>query len=345
MADRSELRILIVDDDPAIVKLLSAVLVGDGFSPPATAVTGGDALRAARETDIILLDHELPDMTGIAVLERLSHLAAPPSVVLITGRGDESVAAAALRYGAVDYLVKDQSLARLVPQVIERARRTGAIREELAEAERDLVNQERQAALGEMTVTLHHEINNPLMSALVEVELLTQEKLTEVQSDGLRRVKAALQRIRDIVRRVARVPQDSTVEYLDGMRMLDLETPGAVAQPTRGRALLLVLQDPTARVVASLLGRAGFAVTRCGDVAELVRQVRSDPVELVVVGPSNTPGTNPLEGFPPKKDHGFKLVVLLSDEGETSVTAKADRVIRLPFDPATFVAEIDTTLS
>ncbi|MEE8517562.1 MAG: response regulator, partial [Dehalococcoidia bacterium] len=103
MAPRSELRILIVDDDPAIITLLTAVLTADGFPTPTAVGAGGDALAASDGVDVVLLDHNLPDMQGTEVLEHLNRQAHPPSVVLITAHGDESVAATALRHGAEDY--------------------------------------------------------------------------------------------------------------------------------------------------------------------------------------------------------------------------------------------------
>ena len=94
---------------------------------------------------------------------------------MITAHGNESLAAAALRLGAEDYLVKDASLAQLLPQVLERVRRIRAVREALAAAERDLVHAERLAAIGQLNVTLHHTINNPLMAASAEAELLLSD--------------------------------------------------------------------------------------------------------------------------------------------------------------------------
>ncbi len=64
MAPRSELRILIVDDDPTIVRLLTAVLTADGFPAPTSVGTGDDALSASDGVDVVLLDHNLPDMQG-----------------------------------------------------------------------------------------------------------------------------------------------------------------------------------------------------------------------------------------------------------------------------------------
>ena len=92
--------------------------------------------------------------------------------MLITAHGNESLAAGALRLGADDYLAKDQSMLEMLPEILERVPRSRELRKALVAAERDLVRAERLAAIGEMTVALHHEINNPLKPASTDVELL-----------------------------------------------------------------------------------------------------------------------------------------------------------------------------
>ncbi len=85
---------------------------------------------------MVLLDHQLPDTTGLEVLEAIRRRPQPPAVILITAHGNESLAATALRRGADDYLAKDVSLTELLPQVLERVRRTRELRKALVAAER-----------------------------------------------------------------------------------------------------------------------------------------------------------------------------------------------------------------
>lgn len=338
MAPRSELRILIVDDDPAIVRLLTAVLTADGFPAPTSVGAGGDALDAGAGVDIVLLDHNLPDMQGTEVLEHLKRNAHPPSVVLITAHGDESVAATALRHGAEDYLVKDASLVTLVPQVIERVRRTRALRESLAAAERNLMLMERRAALGEMSVTLRHEINNPLMSAMAEVELLLDDVADAEQREALLNAHRSLERIKDIVNRTRDLKTADTKEYLTGVRMVDLDAVPDVA-PHLGPALVCVADESLARVVTLLLERAGYSVIKCESAADLEKQARSLGIRLVVLT-SGTPASDPFRGLEPKGRREYTLVALVPDEGASAIASGADHTIRLPFDPATFEEEI-----
>lgn len=107
MNDHQTQSILIVDDDPVLVKLLSVELTRNYFN--ATAVgTGAEALEAAdrEEFDIVLLDVKLPDFDGLDLLSRLKEIHPACEVIIMTGFGAEEIAVKALRRGAIDYLEK-----------------------------------------------------------------------------------------------------------------------------------------------------------------------------------------------------------------------------------------------
>jgi DNA-binding response OmpR family regulator len=337
------LRIVSVDDDPALARLLHQILVANGFPAPVHVATVAGAIAAAAEADIVLLDHQLPDGSGLDAIAAIRARPNQPSVILVTAHGSESLAAAALRSGADDYLAKDNSLAALLPQVLERVRRGRALREALAAAERELVRAERLAAIGQLTITLHHEINNPLMGAMAEVELLlagTPGGAGET-AEALQRVQHALERIRDIVRRVVQLRADTTTEYLRGVRMLDLGAGGAAA-PARGSAALLIPDEGLARVVSLLLGGAGYPARRCESAAALDGAIRQHRPALVVLLAPAAPGADPLAGLEPELNRRYRLVVLAASEplAKAARAAGADCVVLLPFDPATFVAEV-----
>ena len=100
--------VLIVDDEPAIRRLLRTSLVAQGYRT-LEAATGAEALSAlgaslgeGREpVDVVLLDLGLPDMDGMDLLRRLRAASAVPIVVL-TSREDERTKVAALDLGADD---------------------------------------------------------------------------------------------------------------------------------------------------------------------------------------------------------------------------------------------------
>ena len=339
MAEPGQLRVLIVDDDPAMAALARQLIKGHGYPDPRIVTSGSELLSSSEPADIILLDHQLPDMTGLDLLAALKVRPGHPSVILITGNGDETLAATALRLGAEDYLVKDGSLPKLLPQVIERVRRTRVLRSTLVAAEEDLVRAERLGAIGQLMVTLHHEINNPLMSATAELELLLV-KGTEADRAALENIRNSLGRIRDVLKKVGDLSDSRTTNYLNEIGMLDL----AGAQPTsaisRGDAVLWVDDESIARVTALLLRHAGFTARRADGIEHVVREAGRLGVSLLLIAQPAGAGARPLGGFCPEQGHFYTLVALAEDDGEPERKAGADVVIPLPFDPGSFTEEV-----
>ncbi|NNG16134.1 MAG: response regulator [Gemmatimonadales bacterium] len=342
MSDRNGVRILIADDDPAIVRLMSSALTRKGFPPPLEVSTGQAAVSSADQADILLLDYQLPDLTGMEVLEQLRHQPDPPSVVLVTAHGGEEVAAGALRLGAEDYLTKDAALVELLPEVVERVRRTRALRAALAEAERDLMLAARREAIGEMTVTLHHEINNPLMTAFAELSiLLDDDQLSPRHRAGVEEIKAALERIRDIMRRAGDLQSAQAVEYVNGIAMMDLAALPEPA-PANGLAVMWLESPPLARITELLLHRAGYTVERTESLAQLEHRAGTEDVAVVVVAGAALDDAHPLGGFHPAEGRRYRVVVLTPDDGARARGAGGDAVFTLPFDPVVFVRQLTT---
>ncbi len=336
-------KILLVDDDPVMARLVKKILADNGFLSVAHAPTGREALEMLDGMDVVLLDHQLPDTTGLEVLEAIRTRPQPPAVILITAHGNESLAATALRRGADDYLAKDVSLTHLLPQVMERVRRNRELRKALVAAERDLVRAERLGAIGEMTVTLHHEINNPLMAAFAHVELLIADPTmdTDARHETLGSVRDALHRIRDIMRRIGDLREIRTKNYATGVQMVDLDDVGPALGIRRGQALVLVTDEDLARIVSLLLKHAGFEVVRTAESGELARRAAEGQPSLVVAqGGTAAAGAHPLGGFVPPAGRGYRVVALVSGDGAGALAAGADHVVELPFDPGVFAAEI-----
>lgn len=339
--DLSRLRVLIVDDDPAMGAFLAAVVTSAGYGPPRIAGTGRDALRAADEADVILLDQALPDAAGLDLVPGFRALPGQPGVILITASGDEALAARALRAGADDYLVKDGALGRVLPEVIERVRRTRALREALAAAERDLVHAERRAAINQLNVALHHSINNPLMAATAEVDLLLGDgRLDGEQRRAVTAIRDALLRIGEILQQVSNLRHDHTTEYVDGVAMIDLSRRTRSTPVVQGEALLGMPEGDVARVVGMLLRHAGYAVERIDGLAELTTRSERLGVMLVVVTGGDGPGTDPLGGFRAPAERSYTLVALTTDDGTAARALGADHVVPLPFDPGTFTSDL-----
>lgn len=119
--------VLIVDDEPAIRRLLRTSLTAEGYRV-SEAETGADAAaRAISDApDVVLLDLGLPDMDGLDVVRSIRASSAVPIVVL-SAREDERAKVAALDLGADDYVTKPFGIAELV------ARLRAALRHRLAQ--------------------------------------------------------------------------------------------------------------------------------------------------------------------------------------------------------------------
>jgi two-component system phosphate regulon response regulator PhoB len=118
-----KLRILVVDDEPDVLDLVTYNLVQAGFQTE-TAADGAEALRKARSTtpDLILLDLMLPEMDGLEVcklLRRDAKTSAIP-IIMLTARASEIDRIVGLELGADDYVPKPFSPRELVLRVKKR---------------------------------------------------------------------------------------------------------------------------------------------------------------------------------------------------------------------------------
>jgi DNA-binding NtrC family response regulator len=134
-------RILVVDDDPVIVRLAEAVLHGDGHEV-VTAGTGEQALDAMEggRFDLVLTDLRLPAMSGLDLVERVKVLSPDTALLVMTSFASVASAVQAMRTGAVDYVVKPFDAQDLKHRVQQAIRLSGLevenrrLRENLVEA-------------------------------------------------------------------------------------------------------------------------------------------------------------------------------------------------------------------
>ena len=121
------IRILLVDDEPAIRRALRAPLVELGFQV-AEASRGEEALQALRATihDVVLLDINMPGIGGIETLRRIRAFAPRLPVLMLTVRDGEEEKVEALEAGADDYVTKPFSTRELIARIRTAVRRVHA---------------------------------------------------------------------------------------------------------------------------------------------------------------------------------------------------------------------------
>ena len=147
-------RVLVVDDDPPLQRMLARTLSAEGFSV-AVAADGGAALAAVERSlpDVIVLDVAMPGMDGLAVCRRLRAKGMTTPVLMLTARDAVPDRVRGLEAGADDYLVKPFATEELVARIHALTRRGGtAERLQFADLVLDLAT--RTATRGERAIEL-----------------------------------------------------------------------------------------------------------------------------------------------------------------------------------------------
>jgi two-component system, OmpR family, response regulator len=166
-------RVLVVDDEPNIVDVISMALRYQGFDV-AAAGNGGDALSKVREfrPHLIVLDIMLPDIDGFEVAKRLGAQRADIPIIYLTARDSTEDKVRGLTTGGDDYVTKPFSLEELVARIRTILRRTGVAAPESGrlvfedlELDEDTMEVSRAGQLIELTATeyrlLRYMMANP----------------------------------------------------------------------------------------------------------------------------------------------------------------------------------------
>jgi two-component system, OmpR family, KDP operon response regulator KdpE len=173
--------VLVVDDEPQIVRALTTNLRGAGYDV-VTSETGEDALAqaATRAPDAVILDLVLPDMTGTEVCRHLRGWSDVP-VIVLSAVGDESAKIAALDAGADDYVTKPFGIAELLARLRAALRRTGQPPEPVVEVGELRVDLEKRSVTvaGQQVQLTPHEYEMLALFARNPGKLLTHRVILQ----------------------------------------------------------------------------------------------------------------------------------------------------------------------
>ncbi|RMH74306.1 MAG: hybrid sensor histidine kinase/response regulator [Gemmatimonadetes bacterium] len=114
--------VVIIEDDPGLARLIQLNLQHIGLTAH-IAENGTQAVKVVQECAgecLLLVDYQLPDMTGQEVIELLQTQQLKPAFIVMTGHGDERIAVEMMKLGARDYVVKDGDFLQLLPTVVNR---------------------------------------------------------------------------------------------------------------------------------------------------------------------------------------------------------------------------------
>lgn len=207
--------ILYIDDDEGLRRLTRRVLERRGYRVE-LAESGPEGVAMAAQTayDLVAVDHYMPGQDGLATLAQLRELPSAPPVIYVTGSEESRIAVAALKAGAVDYVVKTvgEDFFDLLASAIDQALAAVRLRAGKEQAEEQLraSNDRLQALLGEV----NHRVANSLqlVSAFVHMQ-------ARALVDG--NARAALE---DTQRRIAAIAQVHKRLYTsDDVETVDME--------------------------------------------------------------------------------------------------------------------------
>ncbi len=218
------MRVLFAADDVISRTLVAAVLAHAGHE--SRSASDGEeawALFEAQPVPLVMLDAVMPVLGGLEVCRRIrAHPAGRETFILIATPADvRHDLADLLDAGADDYVSKPSTPENLRARLEIAARRI-AQEEARRAAEAELARARWLAGIGETTIALEHEINNPLSALLGHAELLLMDgALSDDQREELQAVRAQAERIADVVRRLAKLKEPRTVQYPAGERATD----------------------------------------------------------------------------------------------------------------------------
>jgi two-component system NtrC family sensor kinase len=218
--------ILIVDDQADI----RAFLMDYGLKPlgyrTVTATDGEKGLKAAIEhcPDLIMLDMNMPRMTGMEMLKELRKTECQAPVIFMTIYGSESIAVEAFRLGIRDYLCKPFTVEEVQDAV------NCALRETRLEREKERLTRNLYAAetVRQTVITLSHYINNyltvvdgglRLLDEVLQQRQVEDTIIPRVISDSIYNAE----RIGAVIRVLQKLTEVKSQVYSEGFSMLDIK--------------------------------------------------------------------------------------------------------------------------
>lgn len=259
--DTTPTRLLYIDDDPVLGRLVERSLTRQGYQVVHT-LSGDEGLQrlADGHFDAVALDHYMPGKEGLEILAAIQLHPDPPPVVYVTGADEGRIAVAALKAGAADYVIKDAGggFVDLLRTAVEQALKATRLRRDKEKAERDMREARERAEI------LLREVNHRVANSLQLVASLVAMQQRAITADpvaqhALTETQGRIAAIAQIHRRLYTSDDVRFVElgtYLEG---LVEELAGAMR--TGGRDHRILLRADPVRTLTDKAVSVGVIVT------------------------------------------------------------------------------------
>jgi len=221
--------ILVVDDDPNVALLVKMTLSENKDYNIEIAGNGDEALEKIEQNppDLLLLDLMMPGIGGMEICKILKSKDATKyiPIIMLTAKREAADMILGMNSGANDYITKPFNPEELMARVRAHLR-IKALEEEVAS------RKELEAVL-KMSVTLQHEINNPLTGVIGNAELLTDRKnLREADIDEIaENILHSSMRIKEIIKQMGKVSRIVSTTYVGMNEMIDINKSSGPDEP------------------------------------------------------------------------------------------------------------------
>jgi len=183
-------KILIVDDEPDIAVILKLHLENAGYLTE-RAKDGETCLEmmAAERFSLVLLDVNLPKLSGVHVLERIRESNSDATVIMMTGDGDENLAVKCMKSGAADYFSKPFDL----DDVLHRVEQALSYRTMLLEKRR--LEREKE----DFVYMLSHDLKNPITAIIGTIDIIREGRLGPINPEQVDYLESCIDCCNEVV--------------------------------------------------------------------------------------------------------------------------------------------------
>ncbi|MFH2047434.1 MAG: diguanylate cyclase [Pseudomonadota bacterium] len=231
----SEFIVLLIEDSPediySIQTMLSGLKKTSIVVKVAKTLSEGLDYMLKGEIDLILLDLSLPDSNGIECLKKIRSESIDLPIIVLTEFDDEETAVLAISEGAQDYLCKNtiesHSLWRSIRHATEREKMVKELNNanrKILKQQKSVIEEERLKVLLQLSGATAHELNQPLMALLGNIELMRfSNNNPDKAFQYLDKIEEAGKRIADIVQKIQTIRHDKTTPYTGDSSIINID--------------------------------------------------------------------------------------------------------------------------
>ena len=253
MPEDETIEILVVDDKRENLLFIEGVLDRPGLSIiPATSGKQALELVHSHHVALILLDVQMPEMDGFEVAERIrdnEDLRHIPIIFATAHNKEDPHVFTGYEKGAVDYLFKPldplilrskvnvfvelfqqrKSLQKNNEELQKVVAELKHVNQQMREQQKSIIEEERLKVLLQMAGATAHELNQPLMVLMGNIQLLEMdEEIPPAMAERFQRISQAADRIADIVKKIQTLRHDEQRQYIGGKTILNLNQPVSI---------------------------------------------------------------------------------------------------------------------